>query len=139
MTDDFSDTTSGWETYSDEYGNTGYSDGGYLVKSVVKEQYMWGGAGVDLTDIQVDVDATVLETVAKGYDAYGIDCRMQENGDGYGFRITSDGYVAISIYANGESKTLVNWTETSAIYTDGRANHIGASMRRRNPATLGER
>ena len=126
MTDDFSDTTSGWETYSDEYGNTGYSDGGYLVKSVVKEQYMWGGAGVDLTDIQVDVDATVLETVAKGYDAYGIDCRLQENGDGYGFRITSDGYVAISIYANGDGKTLVDWTETSAIYTDGRANHIGA-------------
>ena len=126
MTDDFSDTTSGWETYSDEYGTSGYSDGGYLVKSIIKEQYMWGGAGVDLADVQVDVDATVLETVAKGYDAYGIDCRLQENGDGYGFRITSDGYVAISIYANGEGQTLVDWTETSSIYTDGRVNHIGA-------------
>lgn len=126
MTDDFSDTTSGWETYSDQYGNAGYSDGGYLVKSVVKEQYMWGRAGVDLADIQVDVDATVIETVKNGYDAYGIDCRLQSNGDGYGFRITSDGYIAISLYSNSEGKTLVDWTENSAIYTDGRANHIGA-------------
>jgi len=126
MMDDFSDTTSGWETYSDQYGNAGYSDGGYLVKSVVKEQYMWGGAGVDLADIQVDVDARVLETVEKGYDAYGIDCRLQSNGDGYGFRITSDGYIAIVLYSEGEGKKLVDWTENSSIYTDGRPNHIGA-------------
>jgi hypothetical protein len=126
MMDDFSDTTSGWETYSDQYGNAGYSDGGYLVKSVVKEQYMWGGAGLDLSDIQVDVDARVLETVASGYDAYGIDCRLQSNGDGYGFRITSDGYIAIVLYGNGEGKKLVDWTENNAIFTDGRSNHIGA-------------
>lgn len=126
MTDDFSDTTSGWETYSDQYGNSGYSNGGYLVKSVIKEQYMWGSAGVDLADVQVDVDAKVLETVEKGYDAYGIDCRLQSNGDGYGFRITSDGYYAISLYSNGEGKTLVDWTESSAVYTDGLVNHIGA-------------
>lgn len=126
MTDDFSDTNSGWETYSGQYGNSGYSDGGYLVKSIVKEEYMWGSAGVDLADIQVDVDAKVLETVEKGYDAYGIDCRIQSNGDGYGFRITSDGYYAISQYSNGKGKTLVDWTESSVVYTDGRVNHIGA-------------
>ena len=126
MMDDFSDTTSGWETYTDQYGNAGYSDGGYLVKSVTKEQYMWGGAGVDLADIQVDVDARVLETVSNGYDAYGIDCRLQSNGDGYGFRITSDGYIAIVLYSEGEGKKLVDWTENSDIYTDGRPNHIGA-------------
>jgi hypothetical protein len=126
MTDDFSDTSSGWETYSDQYGDAGYSDGGYLVKSVVKEQYMWGGRGVDLADIQVEVDATVIETVANGYDAYGIDCRLQSNGDGYGFRITSDGYIAIVLYGNGEGKTLVDWEQNDAVYTDGRANHIGA-------------
>jgi hypothetical protein len=126
LSDDFSDTSSGWETYTDQYGNAGYSDGGYLVKAIVKEQYMWGSLVVGLADIQVDVDAKVLETVKDGYDAYGIDCRLQSNADGYGFRITSDGYVAISLYANDVSKTLVDWVKSSAIYTDGRVNHISA-------------
>jgi len=126
LSDDFSDTSSGWETYSDQYGNAGYSDGGYLVEAVIKEQYMWGVRSVDLTDIQVDVDAKVLETVADGFDAYGIDCRLQSNGDGYGFRVTSDGYIAISLYSNSESKTLVDWEKNSTVYTDGRVNHISA-------------
>ncbi len=125
LQEDFSDPQSGWEIYEGEYGTAGYSDGGYLVEAVEESQYMWGVAGQTFSDIQVDVDATVLETVEAGNDAYGVDCRVQENGDGYGFRISSDGWVAINKYVDMESVALVEWIESDAIVKDG-VNHLTA-------------
>jgi hypothetical protein len=74
--------------------------------------------------MRIDADATVLQTVEDGLDAYGVDCRLQENGDGYGFRITSDGWATISKYENMESSALVDWFETDTIKSDGSANHL---------------
>lgn len=124
LTDDFSDPKSGWEIYSGEYGTAGYDQDGYLVESIVEGEYNWGAAGVNLGDIRLDVETTVLQTVKDGADAYGVDCRLQENGDGYGFRITSDGWATISKYVNLESSSLVDWFETDAIKIDGSANHL---------------
>ncbi len=123
--DDFSDPQSGWEIYEGEYGTAGYRDGGYLVEAVEESQYMWGVAGKTFSDIQIDVDATVLETVEAGNDAYGVDCRVQANGDGYGFRISSDGWVAINKYVDMESVALVEWIESDAIFMNG-VNHLTA-------------
>lgn len=122
--DDFSDPASGWEVYADEYGSTSYTAGGYQVEAVQENEYMWGVRGVKYSDIRIDVDATVLQTVTDAYDAFGIDCRLQSNADGYGFRITSDGWVTISKYADAESIPLVDWLESSAIRTDGSTNHL---------------
>lgn len=124
--DDFSNPRSGWEILDTEYGSVGYDQGGYLVKSLIENEYMWGLAGKTFGNVQVDVDTAVQQTVTDGMDAYGVDCRVQENGDGYGFRITSDGWVAISKYENSESSQVVDWFESTAIYTDGRANHLTA-------------
>jgi len=121
--DDFSDPQSGWEIYEGEYGTAGYRDGGYLVEAVEESQYMWGVAGKTFTDVQIDVDATVLETVEAGNDAYGVDCRVQANGDGYGFRISSDGWVAINKYVDMESVALVEWIQSDAIFMNG-VNHL---------------
>jgi hypothetical protein len=124
--EDFSNPQSGWEILDTDYGSVGYEQGGYLVKSLIENEYMWGLGGKSFGDVQLDVDATVQQTVTDGNDAYGVDCRVQENGDGYGFRITSDGWVAISKYENTESSAVVDWFESSAIFTDGRSNHLTA-------------
>jgi hypothetical protein len=62
--------------------------------------------------------------VEDGMDAFGLDCRLQEYGDGYGFRIKSDGYAMISKYEDLESTALVDWFETDSIKRDGSVNHI---------------
>ncbi|MPM80945.1 hypothetical protein SDC9_127996 [bioreactor metagenome] len=51
---------------------------------------------------------------------------MQENGDGYSFQISSDGYYAIVKFADTDGSELVDWTESDAIIQGEGTNHITA-------------
>lgn len=126
MQDDFSDPGSGWEVYSGDYGTAGYDQGGYVVEATVEKEYNWGVAGVNFDNIRIDVDATAITTPADLSDGFGVDCRIQENGDGYGFRVSSDGYAEIVLFKDGESTQLYDWTKSDAISSAGRTNHITA-------------
>ncbi len=126
MVDDFSDLSSGWEISENEYGRTVYQDGSYLVQSYVEKEYYWGVAGLEAQDIRLDVDIRVDQTTESGDDAYGPDCRVQSNGDGYGFRISSDGYAGIQKYVDGEGTNLAEWTKSDVIQTNGSTNTITA-------------
>jgi len=126
MQDDFSDPNSGWEIYSGDYGTAGYEQDGYVVEAIVKGEYNWGIAGVNFDNIRIDVDATAIVLPADAVDGFGVDCRLQDNGDGYGFRVSSDGYVAISLYKDGEASPLYEWTESNAVSPAGVTNHITA-------------
>lgn len=126
MKDDFSNLNSGWETYSGEYGTAGYEQGGYLVSAIISNEYNWGVAGVNFDNVRIEVDATVLEAPNNLEDGFGVDCRIQDNGDGYGFRIASDGMAEIVLFSDGESTALYEWTESTAVRVDGATNHITA-------------
>src|SRR5512133_131110 len=126
MQDDFSDISSGWESYSSEYGRADYDQGGYLVEALIEEEYNWGVAGVNYSDIRIEVDAVVQQTAANMNDTFGVDCRVQTNGDGYGFRISSDGYAGIVLFQDQEGSSLQDWIEFDAINTDGTPNHLTA-------------
>ena len=126
MQDDFSDPDSGWEVLSGEYGDTAYVDGTYQVTALVDGQYCWGAAGVNYDNVRIDVDMDVVSTNSAQNDGYGVDCRIQSNGDGYGFRISSDGYVEIERFLDGEASFLSDWTASEAIFTYGLSNHITA-------------
>ena len=126
LQDDFSNSSSGWEVYSGDYGYAGYEQGGYVVEAIVEKEYSWGVAGVNFDNVRIDVDATVLLAPGDLSDGFGVDCRIQENGDGYGFRISSDGYAEIMLYSNEENIELYDWTSSAAIQQDGKANHLTA-------------
>ncbi len=126
MQDDFSDISSGWESYSSEYGRADYDQGGYLVEALIEKEYNWGVAGVDYSNIRIDVDAVVQQTAANLNDAFGVDCRVQSNGDGYGFRISSDGYAGIVFFLDQQGSSLQDWIKVDAIKTDGTPNRLTA-------------
>lgn len=126
MQDDFSDPGSGWEIYSGKYGSASYDQDGYVVEAVVEKEYNWGVAGVNFDNIRIDVEATAITTPADLSDGFGVDCRIQENGDGYGFRVSSDGYAEIVLFKDGESTQLYDWTKSDAVSSAGRTNHITA-------------
>lgn len=124
MKDDFSDPASGWEEYSNEDGQAGYSDGVYLVETYNPDIYAWGVAGQHYDDIRIEVDVTITQTNSALNDGFGVDCRTQENGDGYGFRISSDGYASIEVFEDNEGSLIADWIATDAIHTDGSPNHL---------------
>jgi hypothetical protein len=63
----------------------------------------------------------------KGDNAFGLVCRGQDNGDGYLFRISSDGYYSITIDQGDNFKTLVDWTESDLIHKSSDNNTLQAS------------
>ena len=126
LTDDFSDPNSGWSVVSDEYGTSEYTNGTYQVTAIQENQYNWGVAGQNFKDIMIDVDVEVIKTNSSLENGFGVDCRVQENGDGYGFRIDSDGNIAIEKFENQENIVLVDWVSNDAVFTDGRSNHLTA-------------
>ncbi len=126
LSDDFSDPSSGWFTVTDEYGSIDYVNGTYQIEAIKEGYYNWGTAGLSLDNVKIEVDVDVLQTTSDLDDGFGVDCRIQENDDGYGFRIASDGNVEIMMFKDGESSALVDWEVNDAVYTDGRTNHITA-------------
>lgn len=126
MQDDFSDASSGWESFSNEYGQADYNQGSYLVEALIEKEYNWGVASVDYANIRIEVDAVVQRTAANLNDAYGVDCRIQSNGDGYGFRISSDGFAGIVLFQDQQGSSLKDWIEVDSIFTDGTPNHLTA-------------
>lgn len=126
LQDDFSDPKSGWEISTSDYGLVGYENGRYKVESYIEDTYNWCVAGINAADVRIEVDVEVAATLDNGNDAFGVDCRVQENGDGYGFRISSDGYIGISKYVETKGVELQEWITSNAVYKDGRINHLTA-------------
>ncbi|MBA4376318.1 MAG: hypothetical protein C0401_09130 [Anaerolinea sp.] len=126
LQDDFSDPASGWEIFDGDFGRSVYDRGGYLVEAQKDETTMWGTAGKNFDNIRIDVDVRMLTAPANGNNAFGVDCRIQPNGDGYSFHISSDGWFAIIKFENEGSTQLYKWEQSSAILQGNEINHITA-------------
>ncbi|MFZ5819851.1 MAG: hypothetical protein ACOYYJ_08110 [Chloroflexota bacterium] len=107
--DDFSDTSSGWDQYSDSEGLTDYENGAYRIRVDATEYTYWANPGQAALpgDVRVEVDASK----AGGPDAndFGVICRYRE-GDGaadfYQFAVTSDGYAGIVLVIANDQTVL---------------------------------
>ena len=125
--DDFSDPESGWEVGDYEGGSVSYESGIYFARSESSGDVMWGVAGQHFTDIVMDVDATQVLGPSNDNNSYGVKCREQPNGGGYGLVISSDGYYSIQIVvAEGDWDPLVDWTTSDVIRQGNGTNHIRA-------------
>ncbi|MFQ6100089.1 MAG: hypothetical protein ACE5OS_02485 [Anaerolineae bacterium] len=124
--DDFSDMGSGWEVGDYEGGSVGYKDGAYSVRSEEDGSVMWGVANRSFDDLVIEVDATQISAPANNNNAYGVKCREQSDGDGYGLMVSGDGYYSIQIVVDGDWEPLVDWTTSDVIQQGNAANHIRA-------------
>jgi hypothetical protein len=92
--DDFSDTESGWYTqYSDDHSVL-YDWGGLRFRINLSRFDMWSYPEGEYADVIIWVEAAKLEGTDD--NAFGLLCRIQENGDFYAFLISSDGYAGIA-------------------------------------------
>jgi hypothetical protein len=92
--DDFSNPQSGWYTqYTDDH-SVQYDWGGLRFRINRANFDMWSYPDRVFTNAIIWVEAAKLEGTDD--NAFGILCRIQENGDFYAFLISSDGYFGIS-------------------------------------------
>jgi hypothetical protein len=113
--EDFSEPYT-WEYYSDEAAGTNLrvEDGAYHM-TVNGGGYIWGLGTDDYDNVVFEAQSTQLSSFAN--NAYGLMCRADpsNNGDGYYFLISGDGYWSIRVTRTGTNRALVDFTRTDAI------------------------
>ena len=124
--DDFSDTSSGWDSVRADEGMTDYDAGRYrIVVDEVTSDY-WANPGLSFGDVRVEVDAT--KKGGPDNNDFGVQCRYQDTENFYAFFISSDGYYGIAKIVGGEYQLLGNdsMLESDSIRQGAVNNHIRA-------------
>ena len=111
-------------------GFADYYQGFYYIYSMAPEVPTVASASVFETDVVIDVETTQLnDKHPETLSTYGVMCRIQENGDGYAFRITNNGQYVIEKYVNGVFVPVAPWGYSEAIKANKELNknHIVAT------------
>lgn len=125
--DDFEDPDSGWMTDDTDAGWMDYDDGAYVIYAVDEATILWSGADQSFDDVDVAVDATLVDGPRNDNVGFGVGCRMNVDDDtGYFFLISGDGYYTILRSDPTEYVTLIEWSETDAVEQGNELNHIAA-------------
>ncbi|MCP5093969.1 MAG: hypothetical protein GY943_00290 [Chloroflexi bacterium] len=126
LTEEFSDVNA-WEQYVDEDNGVVFQviNGMYQVKTE-DGGYIWGLNEQNHTDVIMEVTSTQISSYEN--NAYGIMCRADpsNNGDGYYFLISGDGFYSIAMGAGEDVNSLVDWKSSSAIEKGTSSNTLRA-------------
>ena len=124
--DDFSNTNSGWDTWSDNDATVSYLDGGLRFK-INKAQYdFWSRPGKRFDNASLQVDATKM--TGPDNNDFGLICRYKDEDHFYAFLISSDGYAGIVKMKDGQYQLITtDHMQYSEIIRRGNAtNHLRA-------------
>lgn len=117
--DDFSDTSSGWDRTSSDYGVTDYTTGGYHINVIQATAYAFANPYKSFqNDVRIEVDA--IKIGGPDDNAFGVQCRYQDVDNYYYFYISSDGYTGIGI-DNAGTKTIISSSDGN-LYSDSNIN-----------------
>jgi hypothetical protein len=127
FSDDFSDTSSGWDQENYDTGLTDYAAGEYQILVNEANYDYWANPGLNLSDVIIDVDTT--RAAGPADNDIGVICRYQDVDNFYAMLISSDGFYAI---AKNEGSGLSSLGQeqmlpSDAVNTDSAENHITAS------------
>jgi len=115
LTESFNEPKS-WEYYDDVDAGSRLEvlDGAYQIQAG-SGGYIWGLNEQNHGDVVMEVNTNQLSEFED--NAYGVICRADEsnNGDGYYFLISGDGFYSIAIGAGDSVDPIVEWTTSSAI------------------------
>jgi hypothetical protein len=127
--DDFSDSTSGWDSLTDDFGTTDYSNGKYEITIPDSNSYMFATPSTfaDTADVRIEVD--ILKSDDVPHDM-GIICRYQDPDNFYYLLVSSDGWFTIGKFIDG-TEEFIGTTEMredkgGVIHLDTADNHLRA-------------
>jgi len=113
--DDFSDDTSGWDTFEDEDGWASYTDGWLHVTNYTPaELATFSMAHQYFEDFILEVETKLVDGTDDNYHQIAIRAN-DERGDGYNFGVSADGYYQIGIEIAGSSEQVTDPISSSHI------------------------
>lgn len=123
--DDFSKSSSGWDSYSDTDGLTDYVDGTYHIQVANSNYDLWANPGKSFTDVQTEVDATKVS--GPDDNDFGLICRYTDADNYYFAVVASDGYYGFGKLVKG-TQTLFGadsgLSTTDLVKSGSELNHL---------------
>jgi hypothetical protein len=105
FSDNFSDTSSGWDRFQNDNGVTDYANVGYLIYVKTANIIKWANPyKVFQNNVRIEVDAT--KSAGPDDNAFGVICRYQNPNNFYYFYISSDGFGGIGKKENGNHSII---------------------------------
>lgn len=106
FTDDFSSSSSGWDTVRDDTtGMTDYDQGGYRIQVLETKTDYWANPGLSgLTDVSISVDVKKLG--GPDDNDFAILCRYVDVDNFYALLASSDGYYGITKVVGGSQELI---------------------------------
>jgi hypothetical protein len=115
--DDFSDSSSGWDVRDGDNSVVGYTGSGKYFITVKTDKYAaWGVPGKLFTDVSIEVNASVAS--GDQDTEYGIIFRYQDAENFYILQLAADGSVAIRKMESGSFSVISGngkWTSSDAV------------------------
>jgi RNA polymerase subunit RPABC4/transcription elongation factor Spt4 len=93
FSDDFSNSSSGWDKSTKDNGTTDYNNNKYYIQVNNADYDLWANPGKSYPDTKIEVDATKLDGPEN--NRFGIQCRYADADNYYFAFIASDGYYGI--------------------------------------------
>ncbi|MBT3322304.1 MAG: hypothetical protein HN392_08475 [Anaerolineae bacterium] len=128
--DDFSDSSSGWDSADWEDGLTDYNNGVYRMLVKIPSYDVWANPDKHFVgDISVEVDS--IKVGGEDDNNFGLICRYSGTADApsfYFFNISSDGYAVIGKVTEGSQEYISSeqMQPTDAIKQGNASNHLRA-------------
>jgi hypothetical protein len=114
FSDDFSDPSSGWETYNGPDGQARYQDGYFYLKDYTNPSgAIYSCAPVYFTDFVLEVETWFIGGIDDNWHL--VSCRGQDVENYYDFGISADGFYDIVKFVDAERIPLVYPTYSSYI------------------------
>ncbi len=128
--DDFSDPSSGWETWNEPSGSmVAYQNGGLRIYIAEKQYDFWSRPGKRMNDVRLEVDAIKLG--GPDDNDFGVICRYQDRDNFYALLLSSDGYAGILKVKEGKY-TIISGPQmqfSESIRRGSAQNHLQAECR----------
>jgi hypothetical protein len=102
--DDFSRSSTGWDTFEEPGYRADYVDGALRVRVEAQNSLAWSTPNFELGDVRLEVDTTAVSGPAD--NAFGLICRFRDPGNFTFLLISSDGYAGIGVVQDGQRSLL---------------------------------
>jgi len=126
LSDDFSDSTSGWEEYDLGVEGTAAYDGGQLkLKNYASDELSTSSLLLQsFSDFELEVDTKLVSGTDDNW--HQIAFRADDEGNGYDFGVSADGYFYVAKWVNEEAVIIKAITASGHINTgQGETNTMG--------------
>jgi hypothetical protein len=122
--DDFSNSDTGWDQFSNENGSTDYEMDGYRIYVSTDSYDLWANPGENFSDVRIEVDAQKIG--GPDDNDFGLICRSEDTFNFYYAVISSDGYYGIFRMMDDGAEQIQEeyMLESDSINQGGTSNHI---------------